>query len=281
MMQPIEKFSFQYNVEEYKLLEYVYPVAQEYAPDFDYNENTSESFMAVSQVPDIFKGRYNARKLRHKFTVEEYMQDKELQGYLKALELDSEKFWYLLLFCYDYSWGICMKGIEINKFPVEYIRDLVDAIYSNYAGSGMLGAIFNEPISITLKVGRKNIVIDNNNAIACIAKFCDDGLENNDLTNLPNGHFVDITRKSSDSVSVLAYYFSKMIISAFNHQEQVKEKRKKGANLSDKEKMVIAHLLYLTDIISNESVRESDEYLKAILKRYKDIKIRRLNSFYF
>ena len=278
-MQPIEKFSFQYNVEEYKLLEYVYPVAQEYAPDFDYNENTGESYMVVSQAPDIFKGRYNARKLRHKFTVEEYMQDKELQGYLKALELDSEKFWYLLLFCYDYSWGICMKGIEINKFPVEYIRDLVDAIYSNYAGSGMLGAIFNEPISITLKVGRKNIVIDNNNAIACIAKFCDDGLENNDLTNLPNGHFVDITRKSSDSVSVLAYYFSKMIISAFNHQEQVKEKRKKGANLSDKEKMVIAHLLYLTGIISNESVRESDEYLKAILKRYKNTEIKKLNSF--
>lgn len=279
-MQPIEKFSFQYNVEEYKLLEYVYPVAQEYAPDFDYNENTGESYMVVSQAPDIFKGRYNARKLRHKFTVEEYMQDKELQGYLKALELDSEKFWYLLLFCYDYSWGICMKGIEINKFPVEYIRDLVDAIYSNYAGSGMLGAIFNEPISITLKVGRKNIVIDNNNAIACIAKFCDDGLENNDLTNLPKGHFVDITRKSSDSVSVLAYYFSKMIISAFNHQEQVKEKRKKGANLSDKEKMVIAHLLYLTGIISNESVRESDEYLKAILKRYKNTEIKKLNSFY-
>ena len=279
-MQPIEKFSFQYNVEEYKLLEYVYPVAQEYAPDFDYNENTGESYMVVSQAPDIFKGRYNARKLRHKFTVEEYMQDKELQGYLQALDLDSGKFWYLLLFCYDYSWGICMKGIEINKFPVEYIRDLVDAIYSNYAGSGMLGAIFNEPISITLKVGRKNIVIDNNNAIACIAKFCDDGLENNDLTNLPNGHFVDITRKSSDSVSVLAYYFSKMIISAFNHQEQVKEKRKKGANLSDKEKMVIAHLLYLTGIISNESVRESDEYLKAILKRYKNTEIKKLNSFY-
>lgn len=213
-MQPIEKFSFQYNVEEYKLLEYVYPVAQEYAPDFDYNENTGESFMAVSQVPDIFKGRYNARKLRHKFTVEEYTQDEDLQGYLKTLDLDSEKFWYLLLFCYDYSWGICMEGIEVNKSPVEHIRGFIDAIYNNYTGSGMLGAIFNEPISITLKVGRKNIVIDNNNAIACIAKFCDDGLENNDLTNLPNGYFVDITRKSSDSFSVLAYYFSKMIISA-------------------------------------------------------------------
>lgn len=50
-------------------------------------------------------------------------------------------------------------------------------------------------------------MIDNNNAIACIAKFCDDGLENNDLTDLSNGHFVDLTRQSSDSVSVLAYYF--------------------------------------------------------------------------
>lgn len=174
-----------------------------------------------------------------------------------------------------------MEGIEVNKSPVEHIRGFIDAIYNNYTGSGMLGAIFNEPISITLKVGRKNIVIDNNNAIACIAKFCDDGLENNDLTNLPNGYFVDITRKSSDSFSVLAYYFSKMIISAFNHQGQVKEKRKKGANLSDKEKMVIAHLLYLTGIISNESVRVSYEYLKTILMRYKDMEIRRLNSFYF
>lgn len=72
-----------------------------------------------------------------------------------------------------------------------------------------------------------------------------------------------------------------MIISAFNHQGQVKEKRKKGANLSDKEKMVIAHLLYLTGIISNESVRVSYEYLKTILMRYKDMEIRRLNSFYF
>lgn len=44
--------------------------------------------------------------------------------------------------------------------------------------------------------------------------------------------------------------------------------------------MVIAHSLYLTGIISNESVRESDEYLKAILKRYKNTEIKKLNSFY-
>lgn len=60
----------------------------------------------------FLKEAYNARKLRHKFTVEEYTQDEDLQGYLKTLDLDSEKFWYLLLFCYDYSWGICMEELR-------------------------------------------------------------------------------------------------------------------------------------------------------------------------
>ena len=37
--------------------------------------------------------------------------------------------------------------------------------------------VFKSPICITLKIGRKNIVIDNKTAIASIAKFCADGLE--------------------------------------------------------------------------------------------------------
>lgn len=280
MMKLIEKFSFQYNEEEYKLLEYIYPVAQEYAPDFDYDEETGESYMVASQAPDIFKGRYNAGKLQHKFTVEEYMGNKELQEYLKALDLDCEKFWYLLLFCYDYSWGKCIKGIKVDKSPVEQIRNFTDSIYANYKGNGILGAISDKPTSITLKIGSKNIVIDDYNAIICIAKFCDDGLEANNLNNLPNSHFIDITRSHSESLTVLAYYFSTMLIAAFNHQEHVKEKRKKGAQLSDKEKMVISHLLYLTGIVSNESIRESNDYLKAILKQYKNKEIDTLNSFY-
>ena len=52
--------------------------------------------------------------------------------------------------------------------------------------------------------------------------------------------------KEHESFPVFAYYFSQMIITALNYQEQVKEKRKKGANMSDKEKTLISHLLYLS-----------------------------------
>ena len=35
-MKPVDKFSIQYS----ELLEYIYPVTQEYFPDFDYDEET-------------------------------------------------------------------------------------------------------------------------------------------------------------------------------------------------------------------------------------------------
>lgn len=72
-----------------------------------------------------------------------------------------------------------------------------------------------------------------------------------------------------------------MIITALNYQEQVKEKRKKGANMSDKEKTLISHLLYFTGIVSNESVLVDNDYLKSLLKQYKDKDIRSLNAFYY
>ena len=131
-----------------------------------------------------------------------------------------------------------------------------------------------------MKIGRKNIVIDNKTAIASIAKFCADGLEtvNSDQMNTAS---VDLSNPHTESFSVFAYYFSQMIITALNYQEQVKEKRKKGANMSDKEKTLISHLLYFTGIVSNESVLVDYDYLKSLLKQYKDKDIRSLNAFYY
>ena len=91
---------------------------------------------------------------------------------------------------------------------------------------------------------------------------------------------VDLSDPHTESFSVFAYYFSQMIITALNYQEQVKEKRKKGANMSDKEKTLISHLLYFTGIVSNESVLVDNDYLKSLLKQYKDKDIRSLNAFY-
>ena len=247
--------------------------------DFDYDEETGQAYMLPSQTPDTFKGRYNRGILKGRFSIDAYLQNRELQDLLTTLDLDAEKFWYLLLFCYDCSWGKCMEGIEIKESPKEQIEKFVNAISEDYKRDTPFGAVFKSPICITLKIGRKNIVIDNKTAIASIAKFCADGLEtvNSDQMNTAS---VDLSNPHTESFSVFAYYFSQMIITALNYQEQVKEKRKKGANMSDKEKTLISHLLYFTGIVSNESVLVDNDYLKSLLKQYKDKDIRSLNAFY-
>ena len=50
--------------------------------------------------------------------------------------------------------------------------------------------------------------------------------------------------------------------------------------MSDKEKMLVSHLLYFTGIVSNESVITDNDYLKSLLKQYKDKDIRSMNAFY-
>ena len=60
-MKPVDKFSIQYS----ELLEYIYPVTQEYFPDFDYDEETGQTYILPSQTPDTFKSETGAEVKLH------------------------------------------------------------------------------------------------------------------------------------------------------------------------------------------------------------------------
>lgn len=64
-MKPVDKFSIQYS----ELLEYIYPVTQEYFPDFDYDEETGQAYMLPSQTPDTFKGSVQQRNIERQILV--------------------------------------------------------------------------------------------------------------------------------------------------------------------------------------------------------------------
>lgn len=57
-MKPVDKFSIQYS----ELLEYIYPVTQEYFPDFDYDEETGQTYIC----------RHKRQTLLKEDTTEEY-----------------------------------------------------------------------------------------------------------------------------------------------------------------------------------------------------------------
>lgn len=92
-MKPVDKFSIQYS----ELLEYIYPVTQEYFPDFDYDEETGQAYILPSQTPDTFKGRYNRGILKGKFSFDSYIKNNELQELLAVWECNLNSVWFLFL----------------------------------------------------------------------------------------------------------------------------------------------------------------------------------------
>lgn len=120
------------------LLEYVWEVANHFLPDYE----------DVSSAPAIFANRYAERNLSvedrygrakemktFKGTLEEYkkreyrklddsfkekfLTNEDLQNTIEAYKLDVSKFWYLLLFVYDFIQDIGTNAPALNKSVLE------------------------------------------------------------------------------------------------------------------------------------------------------------------
>lgn len=152
------------------LLEYVWEVANHFLPD--YAETDTGMIPVESSAPAIFANRYAERNLSveeryernkemntFKGTLEEYkkreyrklddsykekfLTNEDLQNTIEAYKLDVSKFWYLLLFVYDFIEDIGTDSPIVEKPLLEdftfFLTNLCEAS------------------SITLKQGNKNI----------------------------------------------------------------------------------------------------------------------------
>ena len=99
---PIDQFQIdKYSTDEDNLLEYVIKVADVIAPDIVFADSGTP-YNVDSLAPSIFKRRYNRRELNVYFHYEDYIKtaddNESVIDIIHALEIDPEKFWYLLLF---------------------------------------------------------------------------------------------------------------------------------------------------------------------------------------
>lgn len=169
------------NIEEYyeyhgvPLLDYVCEVTDRFLP------NLQQEHMIESKAPAIFSNRYFESKLsieeryqRHKEfyisneTMEDYrkrdyrklddsfkekfLNNEDLQNTIEAFGLDVSKFWYLLLFVYDYIEDISTNAPTLGKTVLEDINDFTTKL--------------SEATSVTLKKdNRKSYATESENTI--------------------------------------------------------------------------------------------------------------------
>lgn len=300
-------------------LEYVNRYCHKYLLGVDFDPETGEPELCPSGIPDYFLKRYNHLEMneadfcnrykdftipegdtfeKHKrsislkgtFTYKDYMEDKNFQELLqhKQINFDAEKFWYLLRFIYDYTWGQCMNGHKLTESCTDQLNSFSKAIFSNYE-------MFRPKTKQTLILytdDKPCIKIDNPDAIRLLAQLWETykPKDENSILELKQTNGTMLTESNliltlqsttgatlTESNGIQAFFSAQMFVDFFDIYSMDK---KNGAKLSDKQKELISYFWYFTGIVSNSSVLASTEYFKAIWKRYKNYKPKSMNAFY-
>lgn len=266
-------------------LEYMEAIAIEYIPDVDIDPSTGERYICGTTALPIFIRRYNQNELYGNFTYEDYIANKDIQNTLKGLGVDMDKFWFLLLFIFDYTCGTCLEGMEATGIGIEQLTKFAKAIADNHKEINQFGVSFKKPITISVKVeGKHQIVIDNANAIGYLATTIINNLKEIEKHPWMQSQQVSISTHAEEKESVQIWLFYKIFNDFFNlspYNKLFNVRQKKGSTISLSKTLLISRLIYFTKLSTNKNFSEDEFTLKGYIKQYKDKRIDTVNSIYF
>lgn len=251
-------------------LEYVFHLATLIEPFEDF---------CGSPLLERYISRYNTsatkcglKKLdKLKARLNEFLSREEFGETLTFFELDIEKFWHLLLFVYDFSYNQCTDGIK-HISSLTTLQTIIDKITENTELHPLQSPTFKEETKITFCIGKKKYTIEDCPTILRICSRLKEDVDTSDDWNWQNIKSY-MKSETSESTSVLAYAFYLHFITFFNSYQSIISKRKIKDSPSKREKQLIGDLIFFTGIIQNESISTDPDYLKTLIKRYKDYQL--------
>ena len=284
-MRPIERLEETYFPKGIDLLEYMEEVAVLYVPDYDIDHETGEQYIYGTTALPLFIRRYNQNKLYGNFTYEDYIAHEDIQNTLKGLGVDIDKFWFLLLFIFDYTCGTCLDGMKATGIGIEQLTKFAKAIADNHKEINQFGVSFKKPITISVKVeGKHQIVVDNANAIGYLATTIINNLKEIEEHPWMQSQQVSMTTNAEEKESIQIWLFYKMFNDFFSlspYDKRFNVRQKKGSSISLSKTLLISRLIHFTKLSMNKNFSEDEFTLKGYIKQYKDKRIDTVNSIYF
>ncbi len=281
-----------YFLSEHKdsLLEYVNKIALEYRPA----TKTDENFGYVNPAIGYFVNRYFKGEIKIPKSALEYENKTDLLETIKAFGYDTDKFWYLILFIYDFTSGYCVKGYELEDTTRTVIEKFIRRIFDNYESFDFdeiysdRFTTFKEPIKITIETKRKHkFVIEDPNAIFYLALASYNNLNNGEINKLLekkifHSRWVDGKLDYNYLPSTFQiYYFAKMFHTFFKLVPPIKGRKAKNSysDVSYNKNIFITDLILFLGLASSKKF--SVEGLKSLLNQYKNFSLDRVfNTFY-
>ncbi len=226
---------------------------------------------------ETFEIRYNNSELSTSYTYEKYINDKDLQTVIHGLKLESDAFWLLIMFCFDYALDHC-EGLKFGDNSQDLIKKFIEVADSIKESD-------SDKIQLTLKSGKSKITLTDGKALVKILEWIKRGYDNvqdkSILSTFDKSDVRDMFIRNEESDSVLIWYFATLMRYFFELNPDYKGDSKKCDGLSLSKNLLISTLIFNLGLSRNPSFRESDETLKGFFKQYKNKKIGTLGNIYF
>ena len=242
------------------------------------------TYILETQALDIFKNRYNRNFIENKFSYADYKKEDSIQKALQGIGIDINKFWYLVLFVFDYSNGSCLEGMKLYDSPKEELEKFINIVANtckeDKGVNKISGISFNKSLTLTLKGGKHPLVITNPNTIFYIACLLEDGLESIEQDSIMSREIVSLY-KTKELYTARIYLFAKMILYFFETNPEFNNQRApKGSGMNFSKLLLISNLIYFTQLSKTDGYLGDDDTLKKLIKQYKNKEIRTVNNFY-
>lgn len=281
-MNPINKFT---NIdavypttdarEEDIILDYVWELAMLIHPALP--KKVKGGALEGSEALPTFKERYNNRLIKMPLTYEEYKKNKEIQLTLAGLEIDSDKFWFLLLFIWDYTQGQCFNAQELAPSPIGELNSFIKLL-SQYKAAGenpLTDQIqFSKDITLSIQINGKEVqTIQHPNTIGYLLSLCEKSfqsfcdMELEDMIAMCEVPLKDTSNTESNS-SQIRYFtllFKSMLQPFPNGIMTTQKRRSRNNEVSYNVTFLISRLIYLTRISPNEEFNLDERTLKGYL----------------
>lgn len=302
-MKPIDKFTLEGRVqdEEWGLLDYVEMLGCNCKPCYDYNDK-GEVVPDGTAVAFFFRRRYNQQLLHAKYKYEDYLNNKDIQDTLLALNIDIDKFWYLLLFVSDFIYCKCVDGDEIKGVPIQMVENLTQQLDNNIDQQGDTFTFIKKMTLILRTEGEEQIEINSPAALACLCSHCkftksllDEGKLDGSKAYSRIEVIEDPSNKENNIVLILEFtrllkdFLCNILPSILLYEQEDNYKVKAYTTVSLNKMLLISRLVYFTGLSTDERYTGYDKkkdklcpnHLKDQLKYYSNYKIDRINNIYW
>lgn len=298
-MQPIDKFTnldAVYHdldtIQEDIVLDYVWDFAMKIHPAKPMV--IDDLVFDGSKAVQIFKKRYNEKLIEIPLTYKEYKSNQEIQSAISAFGIDIDKFWFALLFIWDYVNGLSWQVYEYKNTPANEIKQLSEIIskYENNPKANPLTEhiIFKQELTLSLQVNGKTVhTINSPNTIKFILSCCQkhqDVLEPKDLLDENWDDNIEMTRYYTDKepttlsstkrICLFAQIFRQFFRTTLYIYTHYNPNKKSPYNIT----FLISQLIYLTGISENEDFLNDKTTLKGYLSKNKNFNWKARNKIY-